>query len=166
MSGADDYVTKPLGGAGSWRRGCTPSCAAATPSPTPPILRLTPTLPAAPTPVAEVSATGPVLRFDGLTIDLGRHLVSTPARLVTLAAMDFDLLATLARAPGQVLSRRQLLAAVWNDDVHTDERVVDVHIRSVRRALGDDANHAVIVETVRSVGYRFLPRPLPGPQRG
>jgi DNA-binding response OmpR family regulator len=113
-----------------------------------------------------VSATGPVLRFDGLTIDLGRHLVSTPARLVTLAAMDFDLLATLARAPGQVLSRRQLLAAVWNDDVHTDERVVDVHIRSVRRALGDDANHAVIVETVRSVGYRFLPRPLPGPQRG
>lgn len=76
-----------------------------------------------------------------------------------MTALDYDLLLALARNPGLVLSRRQLLAAVWDDDAYVDERVVDVHIRTLRRALGDDATHPSIIETVRSVGYRFLPPP-------
>ena len=79
--------------------------------------------------------------------------------MVTVTALDYDLLLALARNPGLVLSRRQLLAAVWDDDAYVDERVVDVHIRTLRRALGDDAAHPSIIETIRSVGYRFLPPP-------
>ena len=99
------------------------------------------------------------LTFAGITIDPGRRTVHTSSGRVTVTALDYDLLLALARNPGLVLSRRQLLAAVWDDDAYVDERVVDVHVRTLRRALGDDAAHPSIIETVRSVGYRFLPPP-------
>ncbi len=75
---------------------------------------------------------------------------------VELSALEFDLLVALARAPGRVLTRRQLLEQVWGWDFFGDERVVDVHIRSIRRALGDPADAPEFVGTVRGVGYRFL----------
>ena len=58
---------------------------------------------------------------------------------VVLSSLEFDLLAALARAPGRVFSRAQLLERVWGYDFYGDERVVDVHIRSLRARLGDDA---------------------------
>jgi two-component system alkaline phosphatase synthesis response regulator PhoP len=70
--------------------------------------------------------------------------------------LDFDLLLALARHAGHVLMRRQLLQAAWGEDHFGDERVVDVHIRTLRKALGDDANEPSIIGTVRSIGYRFL----------
>ena len=73
-----------------------------------------------------------------------------------LSALEFDLLVALAQAPGRVLTRRQLLEQVWGWDFFGDERVVDVHIRSIRRALGDPADAPQLVGTVRGVGYRFL----------
>ena len=141
-AGADDYVTKPFGG-----RELAARLHA--------ILR-------------RLERSGsttdgePVLDFGVITIDVGRRGITTRHGPAQITAMDFDLILTLARAPGQVLSRRQLLAAVWGDDTYNDERVVDVHIRTLRRALHDDANHPTIIDTVRSVGYRFLPSPTPG----
>ena len=70
--------------------------------------------------------------------------------------IEFDLLVALSSAPGRVFSRRQLLERVWGFDFYGDERVVDVHIRNLRRALGDDADTPTWVATVRGVGYKFL----------
>ena len=58
-----------------------------------------------------------------------------------------------------MFSRRQLLEAVWGWDYVGDERVVDVHIRDLRRALADDASNPDLIGTVRGVGYRFLAEP-------
>jgi DNA-binding response OmpR family regulator len=97
-----------------------------------------------------------VTSYEGLTIDTGRREVRVGGVAVELTALEFDLLATLAAAPGRVHSRRQLLERVWGWDHVGDERVVDVHVRNLRRALGDDAMHPSFVGTVRGVGYRFL----------
>jgi len=144
-TGADDYVTKPFGG-----RELAARLRA--------ILRRLQPPHAAPAAGNGESAEA-ALTFAGITIDPGRRSVHTSSGRVTVTALDYDLLLALARNPGLVLSRRQLLAAVWDDDAYVDERVVDVHIRTLRRALGDDAAHPSIIETVRSVGYRFLPSP-------
>ena len=77
--------------------------------------------------------------------------------MVDLSALEFDLLVALAGAPGRVFTRGQLLQQVWGWDFYGDERVVDVHIRSIRRALGDSADAPELIGTVRGVGYKFLP---------
>jgi len=96
------------------------------------------------------------LMFDGLEIDRDRREISTPSGAVTLSALEFDLLVALASAPGRVFSRAQLLEDVWGYDFYGDDRVVDVHIRGMRAALGDDAANPQIIGTVRGVGYKFL----------
>jgi DNA-binding response OmpR family regulator len=99
--------------------------------------------------------------FPGLGIDEGRREVTVDDQLVALSALDFDLLLALASAPGRVFSRAQLLERVWGYDFFGDERVVDVHIRGMRRALGDDAAAPSVIGTVRGVGYKFLLEPIP-----
>jgi DNA-binding response OmpR family regulator len=99
------------------------------------------------------------LVFDGLTVDLPAREVDRDGRSVTLSALEFDLLAALAASPGRVFSRRQLLEQVWGYDFYGDERVVDVHVRSLRKHLGDDAASPRVIGTVRSVGYKFLLEP-------
>ena len=96
--------------------------------------------------------------------DLGGHEVlarlretsSVPVILVTARAEELDKLTGLASDPGRVFSRAQLLASVWGYDFYGDERVVDVHIRRIRAALGDDAANPRRIGTVRGVGYRLL----------
>lgn len=105
---------------------------------------------------AEPATNGELLTFDGLTIDTARRELTRNNTRVDLSALEFDLLVALARAPGRVLTRRQLLEQVWGWDFFGDERVVDVHIRSIRQALGDPADAPTLVGTVRGVGYRFL----------
>ncbi|CAN7341603.1 response regulator transcription factor [Terrabacter sp. LjRoot27] len=159
--GADDYVTKPF-------------------SPREVVARVHTVLRRARPPVTGVPAdaaraddlpggdggTGSLaaLRFDGLRIDPDRHEIS---RLgdegwvpVQLSALEFELLVALARSPGRVYSRAQLLEQVWGYDFYGDERVVDVHVASMRRALGDDAGRPTIIGTVRGVGYRFVLPPV------
>ena len=101
-----------------------------------------------------------VLRFHRLSVDPARREVHVEGRPVSLSTLEFDLLAALAAAPGRVFSRRQLLEKVWGYDFFGDERVVDVHIRGLRRALGDDAGDPTLLGTVRGVGYKFLAQPL------
>ena len=96
------------------------------------------------------------LRFAGVTIDTaGREVVVNGASVV-LSSLEFDLLAALAAAPGRVFSRAQLLERVWGYDFYGDERVVDVHIRSLRARLGDPAGDPHVIATVRGAGYKFV----------
>jgi len=97
--------------------------------------------------------------FDGLVVDTAARQLEVDGRLVPLSTLEFDLLVALARSPGRVFSRRQLLERVWGEDFYGDERVVDVHVRNLRRRLDDDAAAPVVIGTVRGVGYRFLPEP-------
>ena len=99
------------------------------------------------------------LVFDGLTIDPAGREIELGDSPVELSSLEFDLLLALARAPGRVFSRAQLLEQVWGYDFYGDERVVDVHIRSLRAELGDDAADPHLIATVRGVGYKFIGRP-------
>ena len=100
-----------------------------------------------------------VLRFEGLSIDKDGREVRLDGSPVNLSALEFDVLTALAETPGRVFSRRQLLEGVWGYDFFGDERVVDVHIRSLRARLGDDAASPRLIATVRGVGYKFAGRP-------
>lgn len=92
-----------------------------------------------------------VLRAGEVEIDLGRREVTCPAGPVTLTAREFDLLAYLTSNRGLALSRRQLLDGVWGPGWYGDERTVDVHVRQLRKKLGD----ALPLVTVWGVGYRL-----------
>ena len=91
--------------------------------------------------------------------DLAIAAASREARLagdvVPLTRTEFDILATLARRPFHVFSRRSLIAAVWGDDWVADEHLVDVHILHLRQKLGDDAKRQQYIQTYRGVGYRM-----------
>jgi DNA-binding response OmpR family regulator len=69
------------------------------------------------------------------------------------------LLAALAASPGRVFTRRQLIEQVWGWDFYGDERLVDVHVRNLRKALGDDAGEPRFIGTVRGVGYKLVAHP-------
>jgi DNA-binding response OmpR family regulator len=91
----------------------------------------------------------------GLEIDVARHVVKVDDAAVDLTALEFNLLAALARDPGVVVGRQALLDRVWGADFVADDHLVDVHVANLRRKLGDDPAHPRFVETVRGVGYRL-----------
>jgi DNA-binding response OmpR family regulator len=93
----------------------------------------------------------PVVSIGGLTVDTARREVSTGLGTVALTAREFDLLAYLVSNQGLALSRQQLLDGVWGADWYGDERTVDVHVRQLRKKLGDDFP----LTTVWGVGYRL-----------
>ena len=88
------------------------------------------------------------LCFADVEVDTAARRVRRNGAAVHLTATEFDLLRSLAERPGTVLTRRQLLTAVWGWHDEAAERTVDSHIRSIRRKLGDD-----LVRTVHGVGY-------------
>ncbi|NQV05272.1 response regulator transcription factor, partial [bacterium] len=97
-----------------------------------------------------------ILHFKGLVVDLAGREVKRDDALVTLTTLEFDLLAALASSPRRVFTRDQLLQRVWGWDYFGVDRVVDVHIGNVRKALGDDASDPLFIGTVRGVGYKFV----------
>ncbi len=90
-----------------------------------------------------------------LAVDPGRRTVRVDGHPVELTALEFNLLAVLARDPGIVIGRQALLDAVWGPEYLGDDHLVDVHIANLRRKLGDDPARPRFVETVRGVGYRL-----------
>lgn len=93
---------------------------------------------------------------EGLSIDVPRRRVAVRGEPVALTTTEFDILVTLARDPGVVVSRQRLLDAVWGPDFVGDDHLVDVHVGNLRRKLGDDAESPSFVETVRGVGFRLI----------
>lgn len=99
-----------------------------------------------------------ILRHADLTLDLERHEARRGEQLLTLTHVEFRLLATLLAVDGRVLSRDQLLDAIYGtDDAEILDRTIDVHIGRLRDKLGDDAERPRYVATVRGVGYRAAP---------
>ena len=136
--GADDYLPKPF-------------------SPAELVLRVKSILRrmAAATPDAAPRAR---LVLADLVVDLDRHEVTRDGAPIPLTRVEFRLLASLIEAGGRVLSRDQLLDAVYGQDqTEVLDRTVDVHIGRLRDKLGDDAERPRYVATVRGVGYRVAP---------
>jgi two-component system phosphate regulon response regulator PhoB len=95
---------------------------------------------------------GNVLVSQGVMIDRERHRVTVEEKPLDLTPSEFGLMEALVRQPGRVFSRAELIESALGGDSLVLERTIDVHIRSLRKKLGP---HAVLVETVRGIGYRF-----------
>jgi two-component system alkaline phosphatase synthesis response regulator PhoP len=131
--GADDYVTKPFG-----------------------VLELQARVKAVMRRYHKTSHT-PLMEFENLKIDQESRIAIVRGKSVKLTYKEFELLVYLAQNPKKVFSRDQILASVWGfefEDITT--RTVDIHIRTLRKKLGDSAGRPKYIETVRGYGYKFV----------
>ncbi|MEW6058548.1 MAG: response regulator transcription factor [Actinomycetota bacterium] len=103
------------------------------------------------------STTGPI-RQGSLEIDPSRRRVSVDGVEVSLTPLEFEILLTLARDPGVVFTREQLMDRVWGYRDYAGGRVVDSHVARIRRKLGEDGVEPRFIRTVHGVGYAFEDR--------
>jgi DNA-binding response OmpR family regulator len=90
-----------------------------------------------------------------LEVDFLRRDVRVDGIPVDLTAVEFGIIAALAREPGVVVSRRALLDLVWGPGFVDEDHLVDLHVAGLREKLGDDAERQGVVETVAAIGYRL-----------
>lgn len=95
-----------------------------------------------------------ILKLKGITIDTEKHEVTVDGTPVDLTLKEFELLKILVENRGKVLSRNVLLDDIWGFDYFGETRTVDVHIRHLRKKIGDDETGEYI-ETIRGVGYKM-----------
>jgi DNA-binding response OmpR family regulator len=133
--GADDYLTKPFS-----LRELTVRVKA--------ILRRVDKIKGAAEPVGAIER-------NGMMIDAARRRVEVDGAEVALTPLEFEILLTLARDPGVVLSRDALMDGVWGYRDYAGGRVVDSHVARIRRKLGEDGNDPRFIRTVHGVGYAF-----------
>ena len=94
-----------------------------------------------------------VIEHAGLRLNLETYQATFDNRPLDLTYMEYELLKYFVREPGRVFTRETLLSDVWGYEYFGGARTVDVHVRRLRAKLGEE--HAHLIETVRSVGYRF-----------
>lgn len=92
------------------------------------------------------------VRHKGITVDRRRYVATIGDEPLKLTKSEFRLLDTLIRQPGRAFSRAELVDAALGEDTMVLERTIDVHVRALRKKLGDAAD---LIETVRGIGYRF-----------
>lgn len=90
-----------------------------------------------------------------VSLDAERREASVGGRLMKLKAREFELLWLFVRNRGRVFTRDQIIESVWGFDYDGDPRTVDVHVRRLRRALGEDGTAPKHLQTVHGVGYKF-----------
>jgi two-component system alkaline phosphatase synthesis response regulator PhoP len=101
-----------------------------------------------------------LLEYRRIRLDPDRRQTWKDGQLIELTALEFNLLHRLAASPGRVFTREQLLEQVWGYDFYGDERVVDAHIKTLRKKLEDEPANPTFIRTVRSVGYKFEDEPV------
>jgi DNA-binding response OmpR family regulator len=106
---------------------------------------------------AETAGEEPLVH-DGLRIDPAKRTVERDGDAVKLTFFEFEILFALARHPGRVFSRTELLERVLGDSEYRDQRTIDVHIRHLREKLERDPANPEMILTERRVGYRFQDR--------
>ena len=94
-----------------------------------------------------------LVEYGQLVLNLETYQAAVAGRPLDLTYMEYELLKFLASNPGRVFTRETLLSRVWGYEYYGGARTVDVHIRRLRAKLGEE--HAALIQTVRSVGYRF-----------
>jgi DNA-binding response OmpR family regulator len=94
-----------------------------------------------------------VIEYGPLQLNLETYQAAVSGRVLDLTYMEYELLRFLAAHPAKVFTRETLLSRVWGYEYYGGARTVDVHIRRLRAKLGEE--HAHLIQTVRSVGYRF-----------
>jgi DNA-binding response OmpR family regulator len=95
------------------------------------------------------------LVYDGLRIDPSKRTVDRDGEPIKLTFFEFEILLALARQPGRVFTRAELLEHVLGDSEYRDHRTIDVHIRHLREKLESDPANPQLILTERRVGYRF-----------
>lgn len=130
--GADDYVVKPF-------------------SPKEVVARVRAVLRR----TEQAALAGQVIRASDVTVDLDRMRVTAGDRPIELTRTETTILATLARQPGRVFTRSQLLDAIHGVAIESYERAIDAHVKNIRRKLESDPRRPRYVLTVHAVGYKF-----------
>jgi len=96
-----------------------------------------------------------IIRAGSIALDLPRREVRVDDRVVDLTATEFDLLHALARQPGRVFTRGQLLEAIHGVAFESYERAIDAHVKNLRRKLEPEPQHPRILLTIHGVGYKL-----------
>ncbi len=134
--GADDYVVKPFSSAEV-------------------IARIRAVLRRAPAEAEEAPDDREAIEVRGLRIDPASRKASLDGEELDLSRKEFDLLAEIAYASGDVIPRDELMSRVWDENWFGSTKTLDVHVGWLRKKLGDDASDPRWIETVRGVGFRL-----------